>query len=428
MQYLFLFTLTIMLTSESAFAQVFRHYLSTDLEMAYEKDEEWKKKIRERTIEFEQYFANEFLFFENDDNAIKHVQVVFNIIQTEDKKVTYDQIKQQLKVLNAAFNNEIKMPEDDFYKNQAYSAGIQFCVPEYSEKFIRVVTLPKGTVISEMFSERGEMGIAPFEPEKYINIWVADLGQYNPLGQEFSIAGYAQLPMRDPLKDGIVIDIDHFGEQPRNELYGKGLTLPHLMGIYLGIGPLWGFYGDGQCGGDFVDDTPTHGGPSLECSPQTDNQLVVSSCWGNERVMNKNFMDNVPDDCAAMFTLGQRRKMHANLGKKGPRGYLIPTEPFNCNDGKPTSLAENNGAKEHKVKVTPNPAHSQITINIEESDYSAYFSIYNLSGQLMTKGEMESTTKGINVNEWPAGMYYLVVNQHQNKISILQKVTFEVMK
>jgi hypothetical protein len=46
----------------------------------------------------------------------------------------------------------------------------------------------------------------------------------------------------------------------------------------------------------------------------------------------------------------------------------------------------------------------------------------------MTKGEMESTTKGINVNEWPAGMYYLVVNQHQNKISILQKVTFEVMK
>jgi hypothetical protein len=428
MRYLFLFTLTLILTSESAFSQIFRHYLSTDLEMSYEKDEEWKKRIREKEIVFEQYFANEFLLFENDDIAVKHVQVVFNILQTEDKKISYDQIKQQLKALNAAFNNEIKMPEDDFYKGQAYSAGIQFCVPEYSEKFIRVVTLPKGTVIRDMFSERGEQGIAAFEPEKYVNIWVADLGQYNPQGQEFSIAGYAQLPMRDPLKDGIVIDIDHFGEQPRNELYSKGLTLPHLMGMYLGIGPLWGLYGDGQCGGDFVDDTPTHPGPSLVCLPQTENQLVVSSCWGNERMMNKNFMDNVPDDCAAMFTLGQRRKMHANLGKKGPRAYLIPSEPFNCNDGRPTAVVDNDVVKANKVKVMPNPAHSQITINIEGNIENSYFSIYNLSGQLMIKGEMESTSKDINVTEWPAGMYYLMVNQHQNKISNVQKVTFEVIR
>lgn len=428
MRYLFLFTLTLLLTSGSAYAQIFRHYLSTDLEMAYEKDEEWKKKIRERTIEFEQYFANEFLFFENDDNAIKHVQVVFNILQTEDKKVTYDQIKQQLKALNAAFNNEIKMPEDDFYKDLAYNAGIQFCVPDFNENFIRTKTFPKGTEFKEMFSERGEKGIAAMEPDKYINIWVADLGQYNPQGQEFSVAGYAQLPMRDSLKDGIVIDIDHFGEQPNNELYSKGYTLPHLMGIYLGIGPLWGFYGDGQCGGDFVADTPTHPGPSLICLPQTENQLVVSSCWGNERMMNKNFMDNVPDDCAAMFTLGQRRKMHANLGKKGPRGYLIPTEPFTCNDGKTTAVLDNEITKMPNVRVMPNPAYSQITIRLEGSDNKAYYRVFNTTGQLMTKGEMESTSQDVNVSEWPAGMYYLMVNQHQNNISNVQKVTFEVMR
>lgn len=409
-------------------AQIFRYYKSEELEKTFYDNVEWKQKIREREIEFEQYFQNEFLLFEENITEVKHLQVVFNILQTEDKKVSLDNIKYQLKALNAAFNNEIAMPEDDFYKDKAYSAGIQFCVPEFNENFIRLVTLPKGTELRNIFSERGEMGLQPFEPENYINIWVADLGQYNPQGQEFSIAGYAQLPMRDPLKDGIVIDIDHFGEQPNNELYKKGYTLAHLMGIYLGIRPLWGLDGEGQCGGDGVDDTPEINGATLICLPQREDYFVATGCFDNLRRMNKNFMDNIPDDCAAMFTLGQRRKMHANLGKKGPRGYLIPLQPFKCNDGRSTSIVENDVVKASKVKVMPNLAHSQISINIEESIENVNFSIFNLSGQLMIKGVMESPSKDINVTEWPAGMYYLLVNQHLNKTSNVQKVTFEVIR
>ena len=120
--------------------------------------------------------------------------------------------------------------------------------------------------------------------------------------------------------------------------------------------------------------------------------------------------------------------MHANLGKKGPRGYLIPLQPFKCNDGRSTSIVENDVVKASKVKVMPNLAHSQISINIEESIENINFSIFNLSGQLMIKGVMESPSKDINVTEWPAGMYYLLVNQHLNKTSNVQKVTFEVIR
>jgi hypothetical protein len=71
--------------------------------------------------------------------------------------------------------------------------------------------------------------------------------------QSFTEAGFAQLPFRQSETDGIVIDVDLFGPQKDNPLYSKGYTLVHLMGIYLGLKPLTGFYDDA---GDGVDDTP----------------------------------------------------------------------------------------------------------------------------------------------------------------------------
>lgn len=62
------------------------------------------------------------------------------------------------------------------------------------------------------------------------------------------------------------------------------------------------------------DDTPEINGATLICLPQREDYFVATGCFGNLRRMNKNSADNIPDDCAAMFTLGQRRKMHANLG------------------------------------------------------------------------------------------------------------------
>jgi hypothetical protein len=414
-------------------AQVYRHFLSTDLEKSYVDNSEWKQKIREREIEFEQYFQNQYLLFEKDDLATKDVQIVFNILQTSDKKVSFEQIKAQINALNAAFNNDLKMPDDDYYKDKAYSAGIRFCVPEYTEKYIRVLNFPKGTEFKDLFSERGDKGIEPFEPERYINIWVADLGLYNPTGtQEFAIAGYAQLPLRDPLKDGIIIDIDHFGLQPSNELYDKGLTLAHLMGIYLGLRPLWGLEGEGQCGGDGVDDTPTHAAQALICLPQTENQVVGSSCWGNERMMNKNFMDNIPDDCAAMFTLGQRRKMHGNLGRKGPRSGLIPEISLGCDSGSPSVVEENSYNNRSVINVMPNPSSDLINVSLKlggDSKQVEYkYIVYNLQGQPKSTGIIQNNTTEINVEDWASGIYYIVVFDDKNPGTHRHTSKFEVVK
>jgi hypothetical protein len=421
---------------DNAYCQVFRHYKSEELEKTFYTGNEWKQKIREREIEFEQYFKNEFLVYENDDQSVINLQVVFNILQTEDKKVSLENIKYQLNALNAAFNNEIKMPEDDFFRDKAYSAGIQFCVPEYNETFIRTITLPIGTEFSTFFSERGDNGLNAFEPNKYINIWVADLGQVIlNISQEFSVAGFTQLPLRDPMYDGIVIDIDHFGEQPTNELYNKGYTLAHLMGIYLGIRPLWGLDGEGQCGGDGVNDTPTHPGPGLICLPQTENQLVVSSCWGNERMMNRNFMDNTPDECQAMFTIGQRRKMHRNLGIKGPRRYLLSELPISCDDGKVSSVFEElpgNGINKEIIRVSPNPAYNLIKINLDTERINTKdenrYAIYDGLGQLKESGYFLSNKTEVNIESLNAGLYFLVVINNSSVYSTRYTTKFEVIR
>jgi hypothetical protein len=429
----FLFSIIfICVFSSFGYGQVFRHFLSEDLEKTQYGNEEWKKMIREREIVFEQYFKNEYLLFENDDDMDINLQVVFNIIQTEGKKVNYDQIKAQVKALNAAFNNELKMPEDDYYKDFAVDANIQFCVPEYNENYIKVVTLPSGGEIKGLFAERGQKGLSANNPDKYINIWVVDMGQvFLYGGQEFSIAGYSQLPMRDPIKDGIVIDIDHFGQQPNSELYKEGYTLAHLMGIYLGIRPLWGLDGLGECGGDGVDDTPTHGVESLLCFPQTENQVVSGPCWGNERMMNKNFMDNVPDNCAAMFTIGQTRKMRANLGIKGPRRYLISEFPIDCNDGKVTATEEVQVIKDSKIKVYPNPSYNQVQVSIDIDDLDpqdATYDVYSLTGQKMATGKFKDKQIVLDVNEWVGGMYFIVVNHNHNEKFTRYSSKFEVLK
>ncbi|MBK6499583.1 MAG: T9SS type A sorting domain-containing protein [Saprospiraceae bacterium] len=175
--------------------------------------------------------------------------------------------------------------------------------------------------------------------------------------------------MRDHLKNGIVIDIDHFGEQPNNELYNKGYTLAHLMGIFLGIRPLWG-YG------------------RVVSNPAKMEPPLLGFCvvfW---------FGGNFGFPACSDVDKGLVKRTESN-----PMNHQL-------HDG--SYIVDNDVVKEEIENIN--------------------FSIFNLSGQLMIKGVMESPSKDINVTEWPAGMYYLLVNQHLNKTSNVQKVTFEVIR
>ncbi|MBK7635476.1 MAG: T9SS type A sorting domain-containing protein [Saprospiraceae bacterium] len=415
------------LSASTAEAQNFRSFRNDDYEKVLKQDSVSKKNIRTAEQNFEQFFKQEYDIYKKIEPVT--LPLVINIVLPEDRGVSYEQVSAQIDALNRAFSNRAGMPLDDIFYKQAADTEIRFCVPELSPKYIREVKLKKGEQVSDFWSMKNNgKGIKAFQPHKHINIWVVDIPDVKKETQSFSSGGFAQLPFRNQDSDGIVIDVDLFGPQKDNPMYSKGYTLVHLMGIYLGLKPLNGFFDDS---GDGVDDTPENNTETLICLPQREDYYVSTGTTGNQRRMTRNFMDNIPDECAAMFTYGQKVRMHAVLSEKGPRNALKMVGNQPCDQ-----LTQRTNAQEvaeirriPEFKLYPNPTSNLLTIEVNQEQLSDgkgtiySYDVYDFTGKKMANGNLEND-KEINVSSWQNGSYVFVIrNEHTVETKI-----FEVIK
>jgi hypothetical protein len=70
------------------------------------------------------------------------------------------------------------------------------------------------------------------------------------------------------------------------------------------------------------------------------------------------------------------------------------------------------------IKIMPNPAKEEFTIQLEEISNNATIEIYNAVGQLVTARKVDNTTllQKFNVGEWVGGMYYCKVKLTNGKV------------
>lgn len=139
-------------------------------------------------------------------------------------------------------------------------------------------------------------GKNPWNPSKYLNIWVCELNG--------GILGYAQFPGGTPSTDGVVIGYNFFGTTGVvSAPYNKGRTATHEVGHFLGLYHIWGDDGGSCSGTDNISDTPNAGDANYTaCAPD-----VVNTCGVSE--MYENYMDYVEDACMNAFTNGQIARM-----------------------------------------------------------------------------------------------------------------------
>jgi PKD repeat protein len=164
-----------------------------------------------------------------------------------------------------------------------------------------------------------------WDPNKYYNIWVVDFAS-----SEGGLLAYAQFPSQSGLPgindnsgaastDGVAIRYTSFGNAEKGTFptmvapYNLGRTLAHETGHWLGLRHIWG---DGNCGNDFVEDTPTQASPSTGC------QKGRMSCGTVNMV--ENYMDYSEDACFNIFTNGQKARMRAVL-ELSPRRASLTT-------------------------------------------------------------------------------------------------------
>lgn len=286
---------------------------------------------------------------------------------------------------------------------------VKFCIPEQDPNGLPVRGIVRrvldlrllGGDLRLLRSER--VGSPAWDPEHYLNVWIAELPD--------SLSGFAQFPGAAGASDGIVIDRRFFlpkigAEGP----YGRGRTLTHLVANYLGLPPIWG---DGTyCSDDGIPDTPLHNGPNFG----RPGPAHFSTCAGNPREMTGNFMDNCADEATYFFTRGQVRWMRAALLPGGGRSGLIQS-PGSCAP-RPKTVAQTDTvvvtgkqtSSAASLIVAPNPATAAVVVTAGKEITGATLEVYDLAGRL-TYRHPATVTAGqpvhLRTEDWSRGAYYV---------------------
>ncbi len=278
-----------------------------------------------------------------------------------------DQILSQLKTLNDDFRalnqTDINKLSPQF-KSLVADTEIEFVLAKQdpegveTEGIVRVASSKQSWRQDEDFQLKA---LSHWPSDQYLNIYVAQLSN--------QVLGWAQFPQSDQLEgvnigdlseasDGVVIDYRYLGTGGQAASDSKGRTATHEVGHYLGLRHIWG---DGGCNvDDFVSDTPLVGDKNQGCPAETDKPLACN----NDPAMYENYMDYSGDACMALFTLGQRERMHVVL-QSSPRRKELHNSP-----AKQTPTIAANDAGLRQLTLTPAlQCNSTYIPNLEVRNY-----------------------------------------------------------
>lgn len=318
-----------------------------------------------------------------------NIQIVFNVVQKEGEiPITYQEIIQQIDNLNQAFSQSdidlTLIPEE--FQDIVGTGAIHFCLAKMpmdgAEAVIRKSTISDEIGITDaVFTSEGG-GIDATEPEKYLNIWIADMGDY--------LAGKSSYPWSEiPIEErGIVINSRNFIHAGVNSK-----TLIHEVGHFFGLIHLWG--DDSDCAtDDNIQDTPNQIGPNYGCP-----NYPKISCDNVENTVN--FMDYLDDECMLMFTKGQISRMFEFMYEK----YSTMLQDI-CN-------CESSG-KEFDFVVIPSYGNGLYKCRIQsENSNKQNYSVYNTMGELLQKGAVSGSEFTIDLTSAIGNMFYIKI---ENKI------------
>ena len=232
--------------------------------------------------------------------AIVTVKTVVNVVyNTDEQNISQAQIASQFKAMNKDFRatNPDKSGTPAPWGGLVTDSRIQFKLV----KGTRTKTAQTGFTFDDKVKKPATGGIAPFQPDSHLNLWVCPLTG--------GLLGYAQFPGGPPATDGVVINTSAFGTTGTAQApFDKGRTATHEIGHYFNLRHIWGDTPDCS-GSDMVPDTPNCAGPNtgMPVFP------VVTCNNGPNGDMFMNYMDYTDDAGMFMFTAQQVLRMRAAL-------------------------------------------------------------------------------------------------------------------
>jgi hypothetical protein len=251
--------------------------------------------------------------------GVIRIPVVVHVVLRKPALVTDAQVRRQIERLNLDFRmrnpDRAKIPAP--FRRLAADAKIEFALATRTPAGKPTRGIRRRTAQRARFSlarddvkDPARGGVAPWDPKRYLNLWVCDL--------EDGTLGYAQFPGGPEATDGVVILYDAFGSGgSARPPFDLGRTATHEVGHYLNLSHIWGENRIPSCrDDDFVSDTP----PQFDKNYGKPGFPHVSCGNGPHGDLFMNYMDYVDDDSMLLFTKGQVARMRAALS--GPRRLL----------------------------------------------------------------------------------------------------------
>jgi hypothetical protein len=324
------------LFASASFAQRTCHTMEV-LEHQRQHDHGLDERMQQIERVTENYLRNGSTYTNQRVTGVVTIPVVVHVI--------YNTAVAQENISDAQINSQIAVLNEDFRRTNADHVNVPSLFSSLKAdteiQFVLASTTPTGAAtsgITRKASTRASWGtnndckrlssggVDPWDPSRYLNIWVCNIGG--------GILGYAQFPGGAAATDGVVISPQYFGSSSKgtgfylSAPFDKGRTATHEVGHWLNLRHIWG---DANCGNDFVADTPTQQTSNGGCPA-----FPKPSC-GNTSDMWMNYMDYTDDRCMYMFSLGQKDRMRATFEPGGGRSGFVSSSAPTC--AVPTSLS-----------------------------------------------------------------------------------------
>ncbi len=260
------------------------------------------------------------------------IPVVFHVVyQNATENISDAKLQSQLDVLNEDFRklNVDFSSVPSAFQGVAADMEIQFCLATADASgnpttgITRTLTTDAGFDTDDQVKYTAQGGQNAWDRNKFLNIWVCDMGAA-------SLLGYAQFPGGSAATDGVVLTYDAVGRIGVSGPYNKGRTATHEVGHWLNLRHIWG---DSNCGNDQVSDTPTQQTANYGCK----NFPYVTCNNGPNGDMFMNFMDYGDDDCLKMFSNGQKTRSQSLFSTGGSRVSLLSSNA--CSIAPPPTVA-----------------------------------------------------------------------------------------
>jgi Pregnancy-associated plasma protein-A len=250
------------------------------------------------------------------DKLITIPVVVHVVHRTDEENISDAQINSQIKALNRDFRakNADKSKVPSVWKSLVIDSKIQFALATQDPDGKRTSGITRMATTVDSFGpddgvkSKKTGGVDPWPTERYLNIWVCNLGG--------GLLGYAQFPGGPAATDGVVILYTAFGTRGTTTApFNKGRTATHEVGHFLNLRHIWGDRNDCS-GNDFVADTPA----AQQANTGVPKFPHITCNNGPNGDMFVNYMDYTDDAGMVMFTTAQVARMNAALA--GPRKKL----------------------------------------------------------------------------------------------------------